>query len=78
MQTKTCRESIELLMDYLEGLLPPDEKAALDAHFAACKPCLDFLRSYQRTPRLLRKAMAVDIPPAVSERLAQFLKEKRV
>ncbi len=77
MQTRTCRETIDLLMDYLEGQLPPEEKAALDAHFSACKPCLDFVRSYRETPRLLRKATAAEIPPEVSERLAKFLKEKR-
>ncbi len=77
MRTKSCRETIELLMDYLEGHLPPEEKSALDAHFSACKPCLDFVRSYERTPSVLRKATAVKIPPEVSERLTQFLKEKR-
>lgn len=77
MKTKTCRETIELLMDYLEGQLPPEEKSALDAHFAACKPCLEFVRSYERTPSVLRKATEVEIPPEVSDRLIQFLKEKR-
>lgn len=77
MQNKTCRETIELLMDYLEKRLPPGEGAALDAHFSACKPCLDFVDSYRETPRLLRKATAAEMPSEVSERLAQFLKDKK-
>jgi hypothetical protein len=44
---KCCRDAIDLLMDYLERRLPPAEQAALDAHFSACPPCLDFLKSYR-------------------------------
>ncbi len=30
---KTCREHVELLLEYLEGRLTGEERSALDAHF---------------------------------------------
>jgi anti-sigma factor RsiW len=77
MKKKTCRETIELLMDYLEGKLPPEDQEALKGHFANCPPCLAFVRSYQETPRIFRVATEVAIPTEVEKRLEEFLKEKR-
>ena len=73
----TCRETIDLLLDYLEGRLSADDRAALDAHFAACPPCLDFVASYRETPRIVRDATDVSVPAEVAERLRRFLESKR-
>jgi anti-sigma factor RsiW len=43
---------IEVLMDYLEGELPPAERELLDLHLAACPECVDYLASYEQTVRL--------------------------
>ncbi len=42
-----CQELVELLTDYLEGVLTPDEVAAVERHLALCDGCevyLDQLR----------------------------------
>jgi anti-sigma factor RsiW len=70
---RTCRETTDLLMDYVEDVLPPDERAALDAHFAACPPCLAFVCAYRETPRIAREATAAEMPREVAERLEAFL-----
>lgn len=72
----TCQHSIELLQDYLDGTLPPEERAALDRHFKACPPCIDFVRKYKATPGLCQKALAQEIPHDLGERLVSFLHEK--
>ena len=72
----TCEHSIELLLDYLEGALPPEEMKALDRHFKACPPCIDFLRKYRTTPSLCRKALESDVPPEMASRLTNFLTDK--
>jgi len=74
--TKSCRETIDLLMDYLEGRLSPEEEAALNRHFADCKPCLEFVNSYRKLPELFRHATKVAIPPQMNERLLRFLKSR--
>jgi anti-sigma factor RsiW len=44
-----CIELVELLTDYLEGVLPPAEVAAIDAHLAVCPPCRVYLEQMRAT-----------------------------
>ncbi len=74
---KSCRETVELFLDYLEGRLPAADQAELDRHFEACPPCLDILRSYRAVPDICRDATAKSIPPEVADRLHRFLAERR-
>jgi len=48
-----CRELVELASDYLDGTLPPEERARVDAHLADCPHCADYLAQMRRTVRLL-------------------------
>ncbi len=73
----TCRESIDLLLEYLDGGLPEDVRAKLDEHFGGCQPCEEFLRSYRATPSVCQKAMAVKkMPGEVAARLTDFLRRE--
>lgn len=74
----TCRETVELLMDYVENLLPATQHARLEAHLAICPKCLEFLRAYRETPRVLREATAAEMPAELKETLRLFLRSKRV
>ena len=38
-----CAELVELLTDDLEGAVPPDEAAAVEAHLAQCPGCRRYL-----------------------------------
>ena len=40
----TCRELVELITDYLEGAMPPDERARFEAHVAECDGCEAYVR----------------------------------
>ncbi len=44
-----CIELVELLTDYLEGALPPDEAAAVEAHLRDCPPCQAHLARMRAT-----------------------------
>ena len=44
-----CVELVELLTEYLEGALPPDEVAAVEAHLAACEACRTYLDQLRAT-----------------------------
>ncbi len=72
----TCQHSIDLLNDYLDGTLPEEEMRALERHFKACPPCIDFVRKYKATPSLCRKALAEDVPDDLGRRLSEFLHSK--
>jgi anti-sigma factor RsiW len=73
----TCQSGVELLMDYLEGVLAQDVRIALEQHVAGCARCLAFVDSYRRTPAILRNATAVSLPPDLGRRLQEFLAEIR-
>jgi anti-sigma factor RsiW len=35
----TCKEVVELVSEYLEGGLAPDDRARLEQHLFVCPPC---------------------------------------
>ena len=72
---RSCKELVDLMADYLEGQLDPEVARDLDQHLADCPPCLNFLKTYRATSRLIREIACEDIPPELEERLQQFLRE---
>ena len=77
MNDIACASGVELLMDYLEGVLPPEVSAALEAHVAGCERCAAFVASYRETPRILRTATSIDLPPDIQDSLRAFLRSLR-
>lgn len=73
MKDVTCRSGVELLMEYLEGVLPADVQAALEAHVAGCPRCAAFVASYRETPRILREATGAALPADIEASLRAFL-----
>jgi anti-sigma factor RsiW len=76
MNDMTCVSGVELLMDYLEGVVTADVRAALEAHVAGCPRCVAFLASYRETPRILRDATAVILPVDRRKSLRTFLRSQ--
>ena len=72
-----CRTGVELLMDYLEGVVPEDVRKTLDAHVAGCEKCTAFVASYLATPRILRDATAAAMPEELQRSLLDFLRARR-
>jgi anti-sigma factor RsiW len=72
-----CRDGVEMLMDYLEGTLPPAERALIEAHVASCPRCVAFVESYRQTPRILREATAAALPEDLAASLRAFLASRR-
>jgi anti-sigma factor RsiW len=73
----TCRQGVERLVDYLEGVLSVSERAAIDLHMAGCPRCVAFVESYVETPRIWRAATAAEPPTAVAAALRRFLAARR-
>ena len=73
----SCETLVELLGDYVDQRLPPDERASVDAHLAACGPCTDLLRDYLALPELVRKMTDAEVPAGVESRLRRLLHHRR-
>ena len=76
MTVSTCKDSVELLLEYLDGELTPELREKLEEHLGGCSPCEDFLKSYRATPGLCRKALARDVPREVAAKLTDFLRRE--
>ena len=76
MTPVACASGVELLMDFIEGVLPPEVSAALEAHVAGCARCAAFVASYQATPRILRDATTVTLPADIEASLKAFLRAR--
>ena len=77
MNEIACVSGVQLLMDYLEGVLPADVVARLEAHVDGCQRCQAFIESYRETPRLLRDATDASLPADVRRSLTEFLRSRR-
>jgi anti-sigma factor RsiW len=77
MTEMTCESGVRMLMDYLEGTLAPDVRAAVEAHVAACPRCVAFIASYRETPRLVRQLTAAEIPADLVASLRAHLRAHR-
>jgi anti-sigma factor RsiW len=72
--SNTCKECIDLLLDYVEGELSVDVRSRLETHLGGCEPCVSFLKTYRATPGLCRSALAAKMPDDISKKLTDFLR----
>ena len=45
----SCKELVELVTAYDEGVLPAEEHARFDAHLTECPDCVEYLAQVRRT-----------------------------
>jgi anti-sigma factor RsiW len=77
MKDVVCMSGVELLMDYMEGALGPDVRAAIEAHVAGCPRCDAFIASYLATPRIVREATRIEMPADLEASLLTALRNAR-
>lgn len=70
----TCEEIFAVLSEYIDGELPEELCAAIQAHNGNCPPCQAFVETFTKTIELVRKQPAEPLPPAVKDELAAALK----
>jgi anti-sigma factor RsiW len=64
-----CRGVVELVTEYLEGGLPPDLTAEVEAHLALCEGCQVYLEQMRRTIDELGRVPVETLPPDAQEEL---------
>ena len=77
MKDIVCMSGVELLMEYMEGALAPDVRAAIEAHVAGCPRCEAFIASYRETPRIVRDATRIEMPSDLEASLLAALRAAR-
>lgn len=71
----TCKEIVELLLDYLEGDLPKEYRDLICQHIRLCGPCLHYLETYQLTVQVSRRLPPVPMPQELLERIRAAVNE---
>ena len=71
-----CIQFVEVVTDYLEDAMAPEERARLEAHLAACDGCTRYLDQIRTTVALTGRLTVDDVdalgPDARAELLTAF------
>ncbi len=71
----SCRELVELVTDYLEGALSPEDRARFDEHLRVCDGCSAYLEQFRETIRLTGTLREDSIEPAARDALLEQFKD---
>lgn len=64
-----CREVVELLTDYFEGVLPDREHERVEAHVQTCPDCTAYVEQLRTTIAVLGRVREEHVPEAVLDEL---------
>jgi anti-sigma factor RsiW len=67
----TCHEVVEIITDYLEDALTPDERRRVEEHLALCDGCTTYLEQMRETVRLTGMLTEEQIPEDQKQRLLE-------
>jgi predicted anti-sigma-YlaC factor YlaD len=70
-----CKEVVELVSDYLEGVLLPEKHAALEEHLAGCSGCTNYVEQVRLTIGMLRTLAQEPVFPETKEELLQVFRQ---
>lgn len=70
-----CRQLVELLTDYLDGVLPAGRHAAVERHLAACDHCRAYLQQFRATVLLTSRLAVEDVPPETMDALLDAFRD---
>jgi anti-sigma factor RsiW len=70
-----CQQLVELVTEYLEGSLPPAERARFEVHLAVCASCRAHLEQMQKTIRTVGRVSIDSIPPETKQDLLQAFRD---
>ena len=73
----TCRELVELVTDYLEGVMAPEELARVERHLAACDGCTAYIEQMRLTLRALGSIPEETISEGAQETLLAAFRDLR-
>jgi anti-sigma factor RsiW len=73
----SCQELVELVTDYLEAALSPEDTARFGQHLATCRGCGAYLQQMRETIRLVGSLAPADITPEAERALREAFRSWR-
>jgi anti-sigma factor (TIGR02949 family) len=66
----SCQEMIEVVTNYLDGALPPDERQRFESHLSYCAGCSTYVEQMRETIRQTGVIPREEsLPPALREEI---------
>ena len=65
----TCRELVEVVTDYLEGTLAPEDRRRLEEHLEVCPYCAEYVAQMRQTIDALGEISEESIAPQTRDEL---------
>jgi anti-sigma factor RsiW len=75
-KTMHCHQLQQLLVDYIDGGLPPEIAKEFEKHLEDCKPCLSFIKTYEAAIKITKKIEPSQMPQELKDKLKSFVLEK--
>jgi anti-sigma factor RsiW len=66
-RTITCRELTEVVTDYLEEVMPPEDRARFDAHLELCEGCVNYVSQMRQTIRAVGELDPAEVEETVPD-----------
>lgn len=57
MYSSACRQVSDLASCYIDGELPPSDRARCDEHYKTCAPCRDYVKTMLQSIRVAKEAL---------------------
>ena len=71
----SCQEVVELVTDYLEGAMPPEEVARFEHHLSLCEGCIFYVEQIRMTIEAVGRIREEDIPPETRDELVAAFRD---
>lgn len=71
----TCEELVEIVNDYLEDAMSPEERLRFEDHLEICEGCRNYLEQMRTTIRLVGRLREGDIAGEAQERLLEAFRD---
>ena len=72
-----CKEFVELVTQYVEGVMPEEQRARFEAHLAECEGCSGYLEDMRRLVGSLHEVAEPPPDPETREALLRAFRDLR-
>jgi hypothetical protein len=71
----TCQEVVELVTDYVERELAPEEASLFEQHLNFCDGCIVYVEQVRATVATVGRVREEDVPPETRDKLLTAFRE---
>ncbi len=72
-----CQQAVELVTDYLEGVLRDSARRRFEKHLAGCPHCTEYLAQIRETIRVAGRVIPEDLTPQMRDDLTDLYRRWR-